>query len=146
MNEVKGLQEDHGHTNWRIFWIFLFNAVAGSALLFEYLKGFKEAKFVLAIASAFFLVFHNAYTLYWTWIAEPNFYRGNSKVDGTVWLTSRLALPKAEYVLKVSKPTADGKCKEVTSFTTSVGNWVTEDGFVDVPEVVSDLEKLRFHS
>lgn len=146
MNEVKGYNEDHGHTNWRIFWIFLFNAVALSALLFEYLKGFKEAKLVLAAASAFFLLFHNAYTLYWTWLAEPNFYRGASKADGAVWLTSRLVLPKAEYLLKVAQPGAGGKVKEITSFATCIGNWITEDGFVDVTAVIDDLQKIRFHS
>jgi len=148
MNEVNGYKEDHSYTNWRIFWILLINLVAGAALLLQYFRGFQEAKLALAGASAFFIIFHNAYCFYWAYIGQPAFYRGElaGGKGQAVWLDSKLALPKAEYEVKVIHPDGKGGFKQVNEFKTCIGNWITEDGFVDVPAAVKDLQSLRMTS
>lgn len=144
MNEVNGYTEDHSPLNWRIFWSFLFNAVGGMALLYEYLHGFKNSRTVLAAASAFYLVCYNSYSFYQAYVAQPSFYRGTAK-DGkqTLWLASKLLLPEAVYELQALHPTAGGTFKQGAQARTPIGSWITEDGFVDAAAVVADLQKFR---
>lgn len=142
MNEVNGFQEDHTQTNWRIFFMFIINAVAGFAVLYEYLNGFKEAKLVLAFASAFFLASHNIYYLYQNYLSVPSFYTGG-KGGNVVILSSKLALPKADYEVQIFNKLSDGSQKLVNTYSTCIGNWVTVDGFVDVASFVSDIQNLR---
>lgn len=142
MNEVNGFKEDHTQTNWRIFFMFVINAVAGLAVLYEYLKGFKEAKLVLAFASAFFLISNNLYYFYQNYLSVPSFYTGQ-KGDTAVVLSSKLAFPKADYELQVFNKLPNGSQKLVNTYSTCIGSWVTVDGFVDVASVVSDIQNLR---
>lgn len=143
MNDVNGFKEDHSHTNWKIFWLFLFNGVALAALAYEKLKGFSESKAILLTASAFFLICHNIYHYYHLWLAPSAFYRGITKDGKSVWLGSKLVLPEGKYELTVSHLLADGKLKEVNRWGTCVGKWITEDGFVETTAVAADLKNIR---
>lgn len=148
MNDVNGYKEDHGHTNWRIFWALLFNTLALSALLHEYLHGFKQAKLALLIASTLFLASTNAYHLWQRYLSIQTFYRGSVTVKSgqmTVWLVSKMKLPEGEYEIQVMHPSAGKQCKIVNTYKTCIGKVVTEDGFIDVAALVADLQSLRLH-
>lgn len=148
MNETKLFKEDHSMINLKIVWSLLLNGLAGAVLLYSYLKGFKDTKVLLAIASPVYIVLMSFFQYWSAHIAIPTFYRGQAK-SLQVWLTSEIQLPSADYVLKPfvgdsAKGKAGVKMHSLPIFKTCIGNWITADGFVDAAAVEADLEKLDF--
>lgn len=143
MNDVNGYAEDHSPINIRLAWSLLMNLAAGAVLLYSYMKGFNETKWMLAIASPLYLLSAGAYNLWNSRLSVPTFYRGASAQKKTVWLCSEIELPAANYIL-TPMVGSGGSMSKLPAFKTCIGNWITEDGFVDAGALEADLAKLKF--
>ncbi len=142
MNDVNGFTEDHHHINSKILWTSFFCLVGFCGWLYEKVYGWDDAKLALIISSAIYLIGYNSYYLYGLYFAQSTFYQGN-RGGKIVWLSSKLVTPEAIYELDVLSPQPSGPAKSVNKFKTSIGNWVTEDGFIDVQAMTDDLQKVK---
>jgi len=126
---------DYYFINIKLAIIILINLIGGGTALYAYLTPFSQARILVALGSVSYLAILGLWTLYQSWIMPKYFFKGyNSKGKKHFYLTSKLELPEAKYLIQLHSSKDGnkiGKLALMREFTVSLGDWIDVDGYID---------------
>ncbi|KAF7731869.1 Signal peptidase complex subunit 2 [Apophysomyces ossiformis] len=150
LREEEKFQENHQHSDVKLSLGYISSFVAGGAFLYEYKRGFNEAKLVTAICVGLYWALQLGLWAYSSYIENGIIFQGSKKdadgkVDKTVKVVTKMERnsPNYEILLEYKEGNKTGRLK----YTQGVAAWFTKDGLLSVQAVEKDLreniEKLK---
>lgn len=137
MEEAR-FKEDHHVLNIKVMFQLVLTIVGVVTSVYAYLKPFKEAKLLVGVGAASYMIIMGLYTVWLSRFTISTCFRGSSPMGRKpVWLQSKMELASAEYCLYAVNPLTGGPlgCKRAWN----VGRWIHEDDKISGAAFCSDL-------
>ncbi|KAI1724422.1 microsomal signal peptidase 25 kDa subunit (SPC25) domain-containing protein [Ditylenchus destructor] len=145
VDNYDGWVERHTLADGRLILSFVAVAIAGVALIYDYLFPFPKSKPILAICSISYFVMMFVLQLYQWYVEKATFFQAEEKTNSNgpiYWKwSSDMKRYDDKYVLiaEYSQGSHSGSMK----VEKSIASYITEDGEVLLPLLKKEVDKLR---
>ncbi|KAI1716342.1 microsomal signal peptidase 25 kDa subunit (SPC25) domain-containing protein [Ditylenchus destructor] len=144
VDNYDGWVERHTLADGRLLLSFVAVAIAGVALIYDYLFPFPKSKTILAICSISYFVMMFVLQLYQWYVEKATFFQAEEKSgkDSIYWKwSSDMKRYDDKYVLiaEYSQGSHSGSMK----VEKSIASYIAEDGEVLLPLLKKEVDKLR---